>query len=153
MIYLKNNTTNEIVSYNVSTINVLSKNIRNVYGEATQEEVDSFLLKEAKKEKRAQIAPARNNFIYADVAYKDTTFTNSPTSGNNLTVEIATETTLIEWLDAGGDQVDLTLEEAKELAGLIKAKRRAGYFQESTLIKQIDACTTVEEVEAIEIIF
>lgn len=110
-------------------------------------------LQEAKTAKLAQITPARDAFMYSDIEYNGSFFTNSQVSGNNLTAEIATQTPLIEWLDSSGNQVDLTLEQAMELSALIKAKRRAGYFQEAILIGQINACTTIEELNNINIEF
>jgi len=96
-------------------------------------------LEEAKSSKLAQITPARDAFMYADIEYNGSTFTNSKVSGSNLDSEILDQTPLIEWLDVSGNQVDLTLAEAKELKQLIKTKRRIGYFQEAALITQINA--------------
>ena len=104
----------------------------------TENEILAYELQEAKTAKLAQILPARNAFMYADIEYKGSYFTNSQVSGNNLTAEIADQTPIIEWLYANGNRVDLTLEEAKELSSLIKAKRRIGYFQEASLINQIN---------------
>lgn len=130
---------------------------------------DSKLLEESKDLKLSQITPARDAFMYADIEYGSSIFTNSQVAGNNLTSEIADQTALIEWLDASGNQVDLTLAEAKELSALIKAKRRVGYFKEAALKTQINTIvadgeyfdnqvppqplTPVEAVEAINIIF
>ena len=102
---------------------------------------ESEIFQSAKTSKLAQITPARDAFMYADIEYNSSFFTNSQVSGNNLTAEIATQTSLIEWLDSSGNQVDLTLAQATELSALIKTKRRAGYFQEAVLIGQINAIT------------
>lgn len=106
---------------------------------------DAQKLVNAKKSKLAQITPARDAFMYADIEYNGSFFTNSQVSGNNLTAEIATQTSLVEWLDSSGNQVDLTLAQAMELSALIKAKRRAGYFQEAAFISQINAINLLDE--------
>jgi hypothetical protein len=120
---------------------------------ATQNEIDIYKLEQTKSFKLTQITSARNIFMYANIEYKNLIFVNNQISGNNLTSEIATETLFIEWLDLDGKQVNLTLKEAKELLELIKFKRRSGYFQEADLIKKINACTTLEEIESININF
>jgi hypothetical protein len=116
-------------------------------------ETNEEILQKAKDAKIAQITPARDAFMYADIEYNGSFFINSQVSGNNLTAEIATQTPVIEWLDSSGNQVDLTLEQAKELSTLIKAKRRTAYFKEATLLAQINACQTLEELENININF
>lgn len=111
-------------------------------------------LQEAKTTKLAQITPARDAFMYADIEYNGSTFTNSKVSGSNLDSEILDQTPIIEWLDVSGNQVDLTLAEAKELKQLIKTKRRIGYFQEASLITQITReDITLEQLNAINIEF
>jgi tRNA A37 threonylcarbamoyladenosine modification protein TsaB len=120
---------------------------------STLEAFEAQELEQAKDNKIAQITPARDAFMYANIEYNGSLFTNSQVSGNNLTAEIATQTALIEWLDSSGNQVDLTLEQAKELSTLIKAKRRTAYFKEATLLAQINACQTLEELENININF
>ena len=42
-------------------------------------------LQEAKINKLAQITPKRDAFMYADIEYNGSTFTNSQVSGNNIT--------------------------------------------------------------------
>ena len=114
---------------------------------------DSQLLQEAKTAKIAEITPARDAFMYADIEYNGSTFTNSEVSGNNLTARLRKQPVTIKWLDSTGNRIDLTLLEAEELSDLIENKREVGYFQEAALITQINACTTIAEVEAINITF
>lgn len=132
---------------NLTKIDVLPSNFKQIWDFATESWIED--IEALKASKIAEITAKRDAFMYADVEYNGSFFINSQVSGNNLTAEIATQTPLIEWLDSNGNQVDLTLEQAKELSALIKAKRRTGYFQEAILIAAINACTTLEELNNI----
>jgi hypothetical protein len=114
---------------------------------------DSEQLQEAKDIKISGIRAPRNDFMYQDVTYNGSVFFNTPTSGNNLISEIALGTPSINWLDTSNDLVVLSDVEAKELAALMKDKRSNGYFEEARLIKEINDCTTVEEVQSIAVNF
>ena len=114
---------------------------------------DSELLQEAKDYKLTQITPARDAFMYADIEYNGSTFTNSKASGNNITSALAIMGTSINWLDASGNLVVMTKAQLKELGSLILEKRNIGYFQEAAFKTQINTCTTIAEVEAINITF
>jgi hypothetical protein len=114
---------------------------------------ESILLEEAKTAKITQITPVRDAFMYADIEYNGSFFTNSLISGNNITAALAIMGTSINWLDTSGNQVVMTKAQLKELGALILNKRSAGYYKEATLIEQINACTTLEEVEAVDINF
>lgn len=122
--------------------------------EEVEEEADpAEILKSKKTDKIAQIKTPRDSFMYADVLHKGSYFTNSLISGNNLIAEIALGDAQIDWMDSSGNGVSLTLGEAEELARSMKEKRKSGYFTEASLIAQINACESVEEVENLEIIF
>ena len=138
MIHIKNKTTSKITTHACEFLQ-LSKNIRDQNELATQAESDAFDLQESKDLKLAQIVPARDAFMYSDIEYNGSFFTNSLVSGNNLTSALAIMGTSIDWLDTSGNSVSLTKAEAKELAGLMLDKRSLGYFKEATLIKQINA--------------
>ena len=112
-----------------------------------------YLLNKAKISKLAQITPARDAFMFANIEYNGSTFTNSQVSGNNITSALAIMGTTIDWLDTSGNLVVMTKVQLKELGGLIMNKRNVGYFKEATLTTQINACTTIEQVEAINIDF
>ncbi|MGL5113587.1 MAG: DUF4376 domain-containing protein [Flavobacterium sp.] len=114
---------------------------------------DSEILQKAKALKLAQITPARDAFMYADIEYNGSIFTNSQVSGNNITSALAIMGTSINWLDTSGNLVVMTKTQLKELGALIIDKRNIGYFQEANLTNQINACTTIEQVNAINITF
>lgn len=143
--FLKNITTNDIGQF------------ANPQGEGwialSGSEIVAYELQEAKDSKIAQITPARDAFMYADIEYNGSTFTNSQVSGNNITSALAIMGTSINWLDTSGNLVVMTKTQLKELGVLIIDKRNIGYFQEAALTNQINACTTLEELNAINIEF
>lgn len=117
-------------------------------------EVESYdSLPDEKIEKLAEIKTARDVFMYADVEYNGSTFTNSLVSGNNLIAAITLSSDSISWLDSSGATVNLTIAEAKELAKLISEKRSLGYFTEASLQSKVNACTTLDQLNAIQFTF
>lgn len=110
-------------------------------------------LPDEKIEKLAEIKSARDAFMYADIEYNGTTFTNSLVSGSNLIAAITLASDSISWLDSSDATVSLTISEAKELAALISEKRGLGYFKEAALQVKVNACTTIEQLNAIQITF
>lgn len=111
----------------------------------TQLNEEDFLQK-IKKNKEIEISYRRKAFIYSPVEYLGTKFINSEVSGNNLQAAYAFIDEPIEWLDIEGNPVTLTKLQVKELIGLILQQRSKGYFLEAQFKKQINDCSTVEEV-------
>ena len=110
-------------------------------------------LQEAKNSKIAEIEANRKAFIYLPTFYKETQFINSEKAGNNLQAAYSFIDEPITWLDLHGNTVTLSLLEVKELIRLMITHRSTGYFLESTLIKQVHALETTEEVAALNITF
>lgn len=150
MIYKKEPITNRIVEFtSEASIGAGFKN----WTTLTESEILAYELEKAKKAKLAQITPARDAFMYADIEYNGSFFINSQVSGNNITGALAIMGTSINWLDTSGNLVVMTKAQLKELGALIIDRRNIGYFKEANLTNQINACTTIEEVEAINIEF
>lgn len=152
-IYLKNKITSEIIIIEADSFNILSKKIRDLYEEATQLEIDNFNLKEAKKIKKKEILENRKEFIYSPVLYNGSTFINTEIAGNNLQAAASFLTEPINWLDIEGNTVVLTMLQIKELIMVMINKRSQGYFREAELSASVDGCTTIQEVEQLDISF
>ena len=114
---------------------------------------DSELLQEAKDSKMAQIKGNREAFIYLPVDYNGSTFVNSEIASTNLQGAFTFAEEPIEWLDIDGNTVILTKLQMKDLANIMIAHRSTGYFLEASLINQVKACTTLTEVNNIDITF
>jgi hypothetical protein len=114
---------------------------------------DSVLLANAKAVKISQMIAARDVFIYAPIPYNGSNFINSQIAGNNLQAAYNFFDEPIQWLDNAGNLVVLTKAQVLEIIQLMMARRASGYFQEADFTKQIMACTTVAQVQALNISF
>jgi len=149
MIYLKEKQTNEIKTFEVDNYLQLSKNIRDQYIEATQEEVNAELLQEAKNTKLQKIEEAKQDSLYAPISYNGNTFFTSEKANSNILGAILLDQTSYNWRDTSGNLVILNVTDLKNLAALIAAQRGAVYNNEACKIIEVHNATTIEEVESI----
>lgn len=149
MIYLKDKQTNEIKTFEVDSYLQLSKNIRNQYIEATEEEITSYLLENAKQNKIKEIEQAKTNAIYAPIKYNGNTFFTTEKANSNILGAIILDQASYNWLDASGNPISMTVDDLKALAGLIAAQRSLVYNREATKLKSIKNARTVAGVNRI----
>ena len=150
MIYLKNKQTNDIKTFEVDNYLQLSKNIRDQYVEATQKEIDAYLLQEAKNSKITEIQTAKEIDLYLDVSYNNKDFISSEKAVSNMTGAIILDQDSYNWLDAYGNSVTMTVNDLKSLVGIIATQRSLVYNKEATKIKEINDAQTIEEVNLID---
>jgi len=150
MIYLKNKQTNEIKTFEVGNYLQLSKNIRDQYVEATQKEIDTYLLQEAKNSKTTEIQTAKEIDLYLNVSYNNKDFISSEKAVSNMTGAIILDQDSYSWLDAYGNSVTMTVNDLKSLVGIIATQRSLVYNKEATKIKEINDAQTIEEVNLID---
>jgi hypothetical protein len=110
-------------------------------------------LQEAKNTKLIQIKANRKQSTYLPVEYNGSTFTNSEVAGNNLQAADKYSEEPINWLDIDGNPVILSKIDIGNIVRLMMNTRSLGYFKEAQLKASIKACTTLAEVEAINITF
>lgn len=103
-------------------------------------------LRQLKELKLKEIRDKKNEFIYLPIEYLGRKFINSEVSGNNLQAAYAFIDEPIDWLDIEGNPVTLTKLQLKELIGLILQQRSKGYFLEAQFKKQINDCSTIDEL-------
>ncbi len=149
MIYLKDKQTNEIKTFEVDSYLQLSKNIRNQYIEATEEEITSYLLENAKQNKIKEIEQAKTNAIYAPIKYNGNTFFTTEKANSNILGAIILDQASYNWLDASGNPISMTVDDLKALAGLIATQRSLVYNREATKLKSIKNARTVAGVNRI----
>jgi len=150
MIYLKNKQTNEIKTFEVGNYLQLSKNIRDQYVEATQKEIDTYLLQEAKNSKTTEIQTAKEIDLYLNVSYNNKDFISSEKAVSNMTGAIILDQDSYSWLDAYGNSVTMTVNDLRSLVGIIATQRSLVYNKEATKIKEINDAQTIEEVNLID---
>ena len=149
MIYLKDKQTNEIKTFEVDNHLQLSKNIRDQYIEITQEEIDLYLLQEAKNNKIAEIKKAKEIDLYLNVSYNNKDFISSEKAVSNITGAIILDQDSYSWLDADGNPVTMTVNDLRNLIGIIATQRSLIYNKEALKIRAVNDSQTPEEVNNI----
>jgi hypothetical protein len=149
MIYTKNKQTNEIKTFEVDNYLQLIKNIRDQFIEATQEEIDLYLLQEAKDAKLAEIQTAKEIDLYLNVSYNNKDFISSEKAVSNMTGAIILNQDSYNWLDANGNPNIMTVNDLRNLIGIIATQRSLIYNKEALKIKAVNDSQTIEEVNNI----
>ena len=149
MIYLKNKQTNEIKTFEVDNYLQLSKNIRYQYIEITQDEIDTYLLQEAKNNKIAEIQTAKEIDLYLNVSYNNKDFISSEKAVSNMTGAIILNQDSYNWLDVNGNPNIMTVNDLRNLIGIIATQRSLIYNKEALKIKAVNDAQTIEEVNNI----
>ena len=154
MIYIKDKQTNEIKTFEVDNYLQLSKNIRDQYIEITQDEVDSYLLQEAKDTKLAEIKKAKEIDLYLPVEYDGNYFYTSEKANINIlgVIGIMEDLNLpaYPWRSLSGQVVNLTLTDFKQLRQLIGSSRGVAYGKEADKTIAVMTASTIEEVNNIK---
>ena len=112
-------------------------------------------LQEAKTFKISQLTQNRSLWQYQNIIIGGRTFKNSPTAQNKLVNLVATTKDAdypIKWIYEEGI-FEISKVQAYNLIDTIKTREYEAYIKEYDLTTQINACTTIEEVEAININF
>ena len=110
-------------------------------------------LQEAKAAKMIQLKKDKDAALYAHIEYLDTFFISSEKANQNILGALTLNGDNNLWLDSNGHKVILSKMQLKELGILIKNQRTACYVKEASYTSQINACKTLEEVNAINIEF
>jgi hypothetical protein len=114
-------------------------------------------LDKAKAKKKAEIASARSVEMYADKVTSLGTFGSTESDNNKLSIAIqvtqlaaaAGQPAECGYKDVNGVYSIYTLAQLEQIALEIAAQVIPLYEQESNLVAQVDAATTIEEVELI----
>ena len=138
------------------TLLVADANCKLFGGTVTPDVVVSDLDK-AKTKKKAEIASARSVEMYADKATSLGMFGSTESDNNKLSIAIqvtqlaaaAGQPAVCGYKDVNGVYSVYTLAQLEQIALDIAAQVLPLYEKESGLVAQIDAATTVEEVESI----
>lgn len=147
--YIKNIETG-LITFQEGTYLELSKSFRDQHIEATQKEIDAYLLQEAKNSKIAEIQTVKEIDLYLNVSYNNKDFISSEKAVSNMTGAIILDQDDYNWLDVDGNSVTMTVNDLKSLVGIIATQRSLVYNKEATKIKEINEAQTIEEVNLID---
>jgi hypothetical protein len=104
--------------------------------------------------KKQEIEQTRNTVQYGNVSYLSTSWQADPKSQSLLTQAILLVSLGIApcpptWRDAANNDVSITLDDLKNLAGLMAYNTQVAYSTSWSLKEQVDMATTPEEIGAI----
>jgi hypothetical protein len=149
MIYLKDKQTNEIKTFEVDNYLQLIKSIRDQYIETTQDEIDTYLLQEAKKVKTAEIEKLKSIELYKHIDYLGTKFVSSEKANSNILGAIILNHRSYDWVDVYGRPKKVNIEELKGLATLIAQQRGITYNKVATKLRALHFAKSIKEVNDI----
>jgi hypothetical protein len=128
-----------------------------LFGGVVTPDVTQTDLDKAKTKKKAEIASARSVEMYADKTTSLGTFGSTESDNNKLSIAIqvtqlaaaAGQPAVCGYKDVNGVYSVYTLAQLEQIALEIAAQVLPLYEKESGLVAQVDAATTVEDVEAV----
>lgn len=162
MIYLKDKQTNEIKTFEVDNYLQLSKNIRDQYIEATKEEINNYLLQEAKNKKIAELEAFHesdevriltiNEKFQVSTNYEKTRkwfneIINDLENESDVTGKSHNDITF-EWEIATGVWLPLKLSQLKQFKYAVFNITRTNFKQYRTHTKAIESLTSIKDVES-----
>lgn len=154
MIYKKEPITNRIISFE-SEASIGAGFVNWVI--LTESEILAYELQEAKTSKISQLESARKEFQYKNIELNGETYVASKIACDNLSgvIDVMVDNNLVQtnWINANGEAIILTLVEARNLRTAMFSQQSSAYFQEVAFKEDINACTTIAELNAINITF
>ena len=121
---------------------------------ATQDEIDLYLLQEAKNNKIAEIKKAKNETLYLPVDYNGNSFHTSEKANINIlgVIGIMEDLNLpaYPWRSLSGQVVNLTLTDFKQLRRLIGSGRGSSYSKEADRTIAVMTAKSIKEVNNIK---
>jgi len=153
-IFLKNTNTNKIIEIETSSYGDLAKDFReSPYVQLSESEILAYELQEAKTAKLAQLESLRKAFQYANLEVNGHIYVNTETAQNKFFNKLANTTFPMDWRLANLSWVILDQQEALEVRDVIVARETLAYQTESDYFTEINDCTTLEELNTININF
>ena len=107
------------------------------------------LLQEAKNNKIAEIQTAKEIDLYLNVSYNNKDFISSEKAVNNMTGAIILNQDSYNWLDVNGNPNIMTVNDLRNLIGIIATQRSLIYNKEALKIKAVNDAQTIEDINNI----
>lgn len=118
---------------------------------------NNILLEQLKKEKKNKLKFNRQTFQYSNFVFEENIYKGSESAQNKLANKIGvilqSSDTFFSWNDAFDEMVALELNKAKQLLAKIIEREDFAYAKYVEKLKEIETCTTSEELENINIDF
>ena len=107
------------------------------------------LLQEAKDTKIAEIQTAKEIDLYLNVSYNNKDFISSEKAVSNMNGAIILDQDDYNWLDANGNPNIMTVNDLRNLIGIIATQRSLIYNKEALKIRAVNDAQTIEDVNNI----
>ena len=107
------------------------------------------LLQEAKNNKIAEIQTAKEIDLYLNVSYNNKDFISSEKAVSNMTGAIILNQDSYNWLDVNGNPNIMTVNDLRNLIGIIATQRSLIYNKEALKIKAVNDAQTIEDINNI----
>lgn len=117
---------------------------------ATESETKNYFLAQAKAQKINEIGNAKEEALYAPIAYLNTSFSASERACQNMLGNLVLNGETVEWQDLNKKPIIMTRAQFQTLVVMVKNQRNASYFKESELMKKIALAKTPEELNLIK---
>lgn len=140
-----------IIKHKISKEIIESKEIFNDWEDisSTKEGLE-FALNLAKAQKINEIGNAKEEALYAPIAYLNTSFSASERACQNMLGNLVLNGETVEWQDLNKKPIIMTRAQFQTLAVMVKNQRNASYFKEGELMKKIVLAKTPEELNLIK---
>ena len=107
-------------------------------------------LADAKTQKINEIGQAKEEALYAPIAYLNTSFSASERACQNMLGNLVLNGETVEWQELNKKPIIMTRAQFQTLAVMVKNQRNASYFKEGELMKKIALAKTPEELKQIK---
>lgn len=140
-----------IIKHKISKEIIESREIFNDWEDISNtKEGLEFALNLAKAQKINEIGNAKEEALYAPIAYLNTSFSASERACQNMLGNLVLNGETVEWQELNKKPIIMTRAQFQTLAVMVKNQRNASYFKEGELMKKIALAKTQEELKQIK---
>ena len=140
-----------IIKHKISKEIIESREIFNDWEDISNtKEGLEFALNLAKAQKINEIGQAKEEALYAPIAYLNTSFSASERACQNMLGNLVLNGETVEWQELNKKPITMTRAQFQTLAVMVKNQRNASYFKEGELMKKIALAKTPEELKQIK---
>lgn len=112
---------------------------------------ESIKVQNAKQEKLSEIDKFKKAILYAPLEYKNFILLATEKAQNNIVGTLVSSFDKKQWIDIGGNDIELSRSEFEEIRDIIEKRSYLCYKTEADLIKNISTAKDISELNNIDI--
>lgn len=112
---------------------------------------ESIKVQNAKQEKLSEIDKFKKAILYAPLEYKNFILLATEKAQNNIVGTLVSSFDKKQWIDIGGNDIELSRSEFEEIRNIIEKRSYLCYKTEADLIKNISTAKDISELNNIDI--